>query len=174
MSVPISELKRKMSVSPQSLTSEFVSPVLLWGTPKLDDQDDIILGTVAFSIGSGPGAVPGSNAPQEPLVFHMKKATGKANAFAMGITVGRTENNDIAVDDPSISRFHAYFQQDARSGGWTLVDAESRNGTAVNGTALAANKPTPVSDGMLIRFGRVDMRFYEPASFLKYLKTLKR
>jgi pSer/pThr/pTyr-binding forkhead associated (FHA) protein len=41
----------------------------------------------------------------------------------------------------------------------TLVDVGSTNGTYVGGERLAHNAPTPLTDGMEIRFGKSAMTF---------------
>src|SRR5689334_10029496 len=41
----------------------------------------------------------------EPIVFPVVK--NQENAFGRGITVGRTGNNDVVLDDGTVSRFHA-------------------------------------------------------------------
>ena len=66
----------------------------------------------------------------------LRKRPG-ANAFAMMVTLGRAKNNDLIVDAPAISKFHAYVQANPE-GGLVLVDAGSTYGTTVNGEPLAA------------------------------------
>lgn len=106
----------------------------------------------------------------EALVFLLEKDPTKQNAFAMGVTVGRTPNNDIVVQDGSVSRFHAYFQQDARTGAWKVVDAESRNGTWAGQFRLPANSPRPVTDRTNLRFGSVEMTFLLPDSLVALVR----
>jgi pSer/pThr/pTyr-binding forkhead associated (FHA) protein len=107
---------------------------------------------------------------ESPL--HSTGEPSKQNAFSMGITVGRTENNDIIVDENSISRFHAYFQQDARTLDWMLVDAESKNGTWVGALKLVPKQGALVTDQTRVRFGEIEMVFLTPASFFSYLQRL--
>src|SRR5947209_5461674 len=45
----------------------------------------------------------------EPIGIPVLK--GKASVFPMGITIGRTENNDVVLRHEQVSRFHAYVQQ---------------------------------------------------------------
>ena len=47
----------------------------------------------------------------DPLAAVIEKS--KDNAFQRRVTVGRTANNDIVLEDASVSRFHAWFQDDA-------------------------------------------------------------
>src|SRR5687767_4154744 len=57
--------------------------------------------------------------PGEPLVFELQKRRSLENAF--GVTVGRSENNDVVLVTASISRFHAYFEC-ATPEVWKLAD----------------------------------------------------
>lgn len=50
------------------------------------------------------------------------------------LSVGRTEENDVALSDENVSRLHAVFE--SRAGGWCLRDLSSRNGTFVNGERI--------------------------------------
>ena len=75
-----------------------------------------------------------------------KRASG---AFATRISVGRARNTDIVLRDPSVSKFHGWFECDAKL---TSFDA-SKNRTRINGTPL--DEKRDVSTGDMIRFGRV-------------------
>ena len=46
------------------------------------------------------------------------------------VTVGRSDDADVVLDDVTVSRRHAQFVRDAQ--GWTLRDVGSLNGTYVN------------------------------------------
>lgn len=143
------------------------APLLVWvassntaSTPS--DPDNLTLG----------GANSSRPTATDPLVFELRKSENKANAFALGITVGRILTNDIVIDDSTVSRFHAYFKQDRQSLGWMLVDAGSSNGTALNGARLTAEKPEAVPDGARITFGSVVTIFYLPQTFLGHLNEV--
>src|SRR6185312_11216336 len=84
----------------------------------------------------------------DPIAIPILK--GKASVFAMGITIGRTENNDVVLRHEQVSRFHAYVQQLAE--GLALVDADSKNGTWVNAVKLTGTRPQPLGDYADIRF----------------------
>jgi len=144
-------------------------PLLVWEVPAGAPNEELLLRTQVMRVGMASPQLPAHNG--EPLVFEVKKASHKANAFMMGVTVGRTENNDIVLDDHSVSRFHAYFQQDAKTARWKLVDAESKNGTWVAGKRLTANQGELLDDRQPVRFGDVDLRFYAPASFLELVRS---
>jgi pSer/pThr/pTyr-binding forkhead associated (FHA) protein len=92
-------------------------------------------------------------------VFDVKKESSKHNAFAMGVTIGRVDSNDIPLDDVSVSRFHAWLQADGK--GWVVCDAESKNGTFLDGKRLAPNQKVPVKDKAKLKFGEVEVTFLE-------------
>ncbi len=107
--------------------------------------------------------------PGEPLVFELKKVADKKNPFSMGVTLGRVDTNDIVIDDASISRFHAWFQDDPKLG-WVVVDAESKNGSHLNRIKLVANKKSALADGALVRIGEIDLIFLSPQALVKRIE----
>lgn len=104
-------------------------------------------------------------------MFAVVKDPTKTNAFAMGVTIGRTDNNDITFHDNSVSRFHAYLQHDGRGGGWKLFDAESRNGSFVEGTRLSKGVGMAVADGSRIKLGDVTVRLLSARSLAEFIKN---
>src|SRR3989339_241349 len=71
--------------------------------------------------------------------------------------VGRSDENDIILDDSSLSRRHASIHQ--KEGVWFIRDEGSRNGTIVNSTALTPAMTTPLTHLDVIRLGIYEMRF---------------
>lgn len=139
------------------------SPRLLWKAPLVDDGADAWAHTGTVSSGAKPK-------PGEALVFTIEKRPGTKNPFAMGVTLGRVETNDVRVSDGSISRFHAYFQRDERSGLWFVTDAESRNGTFVRGRRLTPNLRQKLGDDVALRFGHAELRFFTPPAFIRFVE----
>lgn len=125
-------------------------PVLIWKAPPREMSVESWQGTHA---GSGP------TRPRdgEALVFDVRKDPTKKNAFAMGVTVGRIDTNDVSIDDVSVSRFHAFLQEEA--GGWVLSDADSKNGTFCDGVRLAPRQKLPIKDKSKLKFGEVEVTF---------------
>jgi hypothetical protein len=160
----ISVLGRMYLLERSSLEKQIMVPVLVWASvAKTDSKIDPFV--------THAGDQKRSPTVQDPVCFTLEKAGSRANAFTMGITVGRTENNDIPINDPSVSRFHAYFQQDPNRR-WKVADAESRNGTFLGAKRLAPNVGSYLGDKDEIKFGDVVVTFLEPASFFQYLITL--
>lgn len=73
------------------------------------------------------------------------------------ITIGRTPENTIVLNHPTVSRRHAKIIYE--SGNYTLIDLGSSSGTQVNNTILEPNTPYILSDGDLIRVGSAKLRF---------------
>jgi adenylate cyclase len=74
-------------------------------------------------------------------------------------TVGRSSDNQILIDDVSISRRHALLQR-LEDGEVYLIDLGSRNGTFVNDRRVSV--PTIVRDGDRLRFGAAECTFHWP------------
>ncbi|HKX84281.1 MAG TPA: FHA domain-containing protein, partial [Pyrinomonadaceae bacterium] len=72
------------------------------------------------------------------------------------ISVGRTKENDIALDDPSVSKFHASVMVNS-DGRIVVADTGSTNGTFVDGERIAYGKAMTVNQG--VKFGTIDVAF---------------
>jgi hypothetical protein len=98
-----------------------------------------------------------SAATPQLLVLAVRK---RQDVFPEMITVGRTANNDIVINDATISKFHGFFRE--VDDHFELVDVGSRNGTKVMGRALVPRQPVSVTAGTRIRFGTVDLVLHTP------------
>ncbi len=103
----------------------------------------------------------------EPVVIFLEKT--KDNVMQRRVTVGRTSNNDVVLDDGSVSRFHAWFEKDEQ--GWWVADAGSKNGTQVAGKPLTAKQPKLVTSGTRVKIGSLELTFLDTPGFMKLLKT---
>lgn len=106
-----------------------------------------------------PGDTESVLAQLDLLVFAVCHA-GRS-PFPNFVSVGRTDNNDIVINDVSITKFHAFFRLGDDGGCW-LQDAGSRNGTFVDDEKVAARghgEPVLVSNGARVRFGGVSLTF---------------
>src|SRR5688572_109560 len=79
------------------------------------------------------------------------------------LSVGRTKENDLSIDDPSMSKYHASLMLDAQ-GILHVADTGSTNGTFVNGERIAYGKAVAVSERDKVRFGLVETSFQVPAN----------
>jgi hypothetical protein len=89
-------------------------------------------------------------------VFPLLKKPGAS--FPDRITIGRTSNNDVVIDDTSVSRLHAYVRRTSTE--WIVADAGSKNGSWLRGDALEARKEHAIPSRSVLRLGEVDLTFY--------------
>ena len=75
------------------------------------------------------------------------------------VTIGRNPDNDIVLDDPHVSRYHARVWHEPD--GYRLEDLDSLNGTAVNGEAVRGPAHT-LSDQDAISVAGTRFRFEQP------------
>lgn len=88
-------------------------------------------------------------------VYPLTKKPGAS--FPDRITIGRTPNNDIVINDHSVSRFHAYVRHDGAS--FIVADAGSKNGSWLDRSSLEARKERRLPSRGVLRIGDVDLRF---------------
>ncbi len=71
------------------------------------------------------------------------------------MNVGRAKTNQIIIDDPTVSRHHAWIKVDADS--YLIFDVGSSNGTFVNDEPV--EEPRYLEDGDRVRFGEAEFHF---------------
>lgn len=101
-------------------------------------------------------------------VYPLAKKPGAS--FPDRITIGRTANNDIAINDHSVSRLHAYLR--VESGRWVVADAGSKNGSFLRGKPLEPRKEQAVASRMIVRIGEVDMTFFGASDLFEMLRGM--
>jgi hypothetical protein len=114
----------------------------------------------------GP-AEPDAAIEREFVVFAVR-ASGRSS-FPGFISIGRTRNNDVVVNDVSVSKFHAFCREG--NAGIELQDAGSANGTFVNEEAVprkGEGQPRSLAAGDSVRLGNVRFTFL----FVPELKAL--
>lgn len=158
----LSDLSQQWRKDPRAVEFRLNTPVLLFerkGAAAAEDWEK----TGALVVGKPPE-------DSDPQLFFVEKAQRTNNAFPMGITLGRVESNDVIIDDTSVSRFHAWLQFDERQKTWMLCDAQSKNGTWLDGDAVAQGARVPLHDGAVIKLGQASLRFLLPQTLLTLLK----
>ncbi|ARR79492.1 ABC transporter, ATP-binding protein [Mycobacterium intracellulare subsp. yongonense] len=85
----------------------------------------------------------------------VQRSRSKLGAPPAGAAViGRAEDSDIVISDVLASRHHAYLVPGPT--GMEIHDAQSINGTFVNGTRILS---APLTDGDVVTIGNVDLVF---------------
>ncbi len=82
------------------------------------------------------------------------------------VSIGRHLRNDITIGDPHISSFHAELRQ-VEGDVYDLVDLDSHNGTAVNGSRIEQCR---LKDGDKVMFAIVEAKFR--TAFAEETRTL--
>jgi pSer/pThr/pTyr-binding forkhead associated (FHA) protein len=115
--------------------------------PDTDEND--VGGDTMLEARSGAGAalaastlqLLGRGGPFDGTVFKLDKPL---------MTIGRGAENDITLEDPSISRRHAQIRLSVTADRFTVLDLRSSNGTFLDGQRV---KRAEVSEGGVVRFG---------------------
>jgi hypothetical protein len=84
------------------------------------------------------------------------------------VTVGRSPQCDICIDDGSVSRIHAsvIFERNR----YYVMDEHSRNGTFINGEPVSPGVPTSMASGAYVSFGDALFLFIGPVTLRKLAK----
>ena len=156
----------------QRFATMYTHPVLLTANPANEASAGYLTRpTTKQQNASGPSSYAnkiGFAADSNYLVIPIVKAEGRP--FPDRIGVGRTRNADITLPFNEISKYHAYFSNDGES--WTLSDAESSNGTFIDGERLRPITPMALKDGALVAFGARLFLYRAPQKFYDWLATL--
>ena len=100
--------------------------------------------------------------PPSPLSAVLKGPQGSIELSSSTVSVGRSPANQLKVNDPDVSWFHAQICPQEQS--HTVVDLESRNGTFVNGQKLPPNTPHRLKINDIVRFGNTTFSYVTDAS----------
>ncbi|MGQ0647874.1 MAG: FHA domain-containing protein [Gemmatimonadaceae bacterium] len=115
------------------------------------------LGTTLPPVSAVPESAPRPR-PSFGFLEIINEGPSKGRRFELlspRVHVGRGEHNDVAINDESVSEYHAKLQR--RDDSWFLVDLESTNGTYLAGARISDEVRLP--SGSDVRFGGVKMVF---------------
>jgi FHA domain len=73
------------------------------------------------------------------------------------LNVGRGSDNDLHIDDGSVSKIHASLVMN-REGTLLVADTGSTNGTYINGRRLAYGEARQIVEGDVVGFGDIEVR----------------
>ncbi len=121
--------------------------------------------TVQIQTGGLLAATPVPDKGAEALAFSMTPKHPQAE-----IALGRSESNDIVINDATLSSRHLVFSQDSL--GWKVRDAGSTNGSSVDGSQLLAGTTLRLRANSVLRAGQVKLTFLDSAGMLARLKKV--
>ncbi len=108
-------------------------PAPSWGTPAAAQRPPAPPGGRPPA-GATQGYDPfGGNNPASSIV---RQPSAIMRLPTRVLRIGRNADNDVVVDDLSVSRYHAELRNSAR--GYEIVDLDSHNGTFVNGARVSS------------------------------------
>jgi len=87
--------------------------------------------------------------------FSLDHTVNKLKPGGNPVTVGRGRDNDIIIDDRSVSKFHSTIAL-TQDGKLIVADVGSSNGTFVNNKAIKGREVVDLGD--VITFGDIDVR----------------
>ncbi len=127
-----------------------------------DDDNEASVNILAEHDGSSASTVVEEPIPRERFILDLVE-NGKPKSLALDFegqqrkSVGRTKENSVAIEDPSVSKLHASLMVDPTRG-LVVADTGSTNGTFVNGRRIAYGKAEPVGPDDILSFGTVEVR----------------
>ncbi|MBK7862311.1 MAG: FHA domain-containing protein [Archangiaceae bacterium] len=89
------------------------------------------------------------------IVLNTELAGREYSCVRTELKLGRTDENDIAIDHRSLSRTHCKIVRED-TGEWRVIDMQSANGLMVNGESYAQSA---LRSGDVIELGHVKMKF---------------
>jgi hypothetical protein len=141
--------KENASLGREAFLAKYLTNFIVLTCP-LHDAEAMNFKTCSFTSPQQPGA---AGAPNRTVArIHTLAKTGDAEYHM--VSVGRTANNDIYIPHGKISKFHAYFVKDHKTGGTLIADAGSTNRTRVNMEALHPRETRLLKNGDKISFSK--------------------
>ena len=147
-----------------------VGPARIDGNRVLANEDEITIGgtTLVFQMAGQPAAnqnasaaVPASPPPPSsapPRRARLIGPDGEAFVLASETLIGRAVTSDIILSDPSVATKHArVIAPDAAT--YFLEDLSGHSETRVNDRVLFPGQRLPLTNGDILSFGSVQMRF---------------
>ncbi|MEU4925858.1 FHA domain-containing protein [Streptomyces yokosukanensis] len=141
------------------------APVVLYaGTERLDPRrrtlgEPPLVDGAVLSLGAPAVAEPHPELDDAPTQLHVVAGPDAGGVHLLHggrITVGRSDDADVPLDDPDVSRLHCAVTVGA-DGRVSVADLGSTNGTTLDGTRVG-ERPVRVPAGGLLRIGESALR----------------
>ncbi|MFH7336514.1 FHA domain-containing protein [Streptomyces sp. KHY 26] len=138
--------------------------VLYAGAERLDPRRAVLgepplVDGAVLSLGAPAAAEPHPEPDDAPTQLHVVAGPDAGGVHLLHggrITVGRSADADVPLDDPDVSRLHCAVTV-AADGRVSVADLGSTNGTTLDGTPIG-ERPVQVPAGGLLRIGESALR----------------
>lgn len=154
--------------------ADFAREVRDLGRQRFVEQygDAFLLLHAADLSGKAPGdtSLPASKGNTAATTFHVFPVRKSERNERPYIAVGRDDENDLVIQDSTISRVHAAILS-LGDGRYAIRDLGSANGTSVRDEPVAGEsdaEPTPLDTRASVRFGSVTLKFLKAPEFLDF------
>ncbi len=156
----LSLLKEQWTAMPERFRSKHAHPWLVWEpgawTAPVATTDTVSIGAASLE-GLGQG---------DALSFGLIIAKGRTPE----LHIGRNPENDIVVNDATVSRQHAILKSQSPAE-WTLEPmAGVKAATLVGSTEVRAGQPVQLRSGDQVRLGEVTLTYYQFDDFAERLR----
>jgi hypothetical protein len=138
---------------PDNRLDLFINQLQLAGIVRVDNQHLVVRNRIYERVFHHPWI-----SANKPLA-ELEKPGGQRVRIKGTCSLGRTDDNDVALADVLVSRRHALIQKQGRDELW-LVDLGSRNGTYLNESRLT--RPMLLRDRDQIVIGQYRLLFHQP------------
>jgi pSer/pThr/pTyr-binding forkhead associated (FHA) protein len=152
----------KLQVKPDYFTE---GVKLLASFDKFDEEErEVAVSVTVPQITVGDYTIPPELIAEDKIETYLANFTVNGKAKQIELTfkekqrraVGRGAENDIAVDDASVSKMHAAFVLNSDKK-LMVADTGSTNGTFINNSRIAYGKAFVVNDGDIVKFGNIEV-----------------
>ena len=113
------------------------------------DNDKTVLRPGTSGIGTGTGYVRVEEGKEPGRIYEVRKEA---------LSIGRSRESDIFLEDLAVSRLHASIVNMGNSN-YALKDEGSANGTKVNGQLVNKFQTYPLQEGYRIQLGQTVLVF---------------
>jgi FHA domain len=161
---PIDSYDKAASLRREHFLSQYPHPFLVHATGELqaidpEKRDDLTSDRLVLE------------RPREALHESMKVApVVPRDVDNDRVTIGVATTCDVLLDDASVSKRHAWFEE--VGGLWQISDADSSAGTQVNNDPIEPGTPRVLVSGDRITLGYVEMMFLAPDGFYDLIRGL--
>jgi len=158
-----------MQLDRQAFCDRVKVAVLVWIKPSEDSAFQSASTKALDDWKQGPGVNRSPDLEHQAKVIELASMRQKR---IEQITIGRSEENDVVLQDETISSIHAIFLRHPKTAEFLIQEQESTNGSTLNGRPLVAYRSTKLNDGDALTFGDTAFLFFSPGGLHDAIKQM--